>query len=188
MPQFFQFFVTKFLLGPAKVSASIIFALARTLILCFYETGIRLEELIDLDDGDVSFAKRELKVTGKRNKQRIIPFGEDLATTLQGYMKRPDHDVARNSEALFVTRKGERMNRNKVRYLVKKNISRVTTLREQTPHVLRHTFATAMLNHDASIESIRKLLGHESISTTEIYAHTTFEQLKHVYQHAHPRA
>lgn len=188
LPQFMKEKEIDTLLEPEMWQDGYQDCLARTLILCFYETGIRLEELIDLDDGDVSFAKRELKVTGKRNKQRIIPFGEELATTLQGYMKRRDHDVARISEALFVTRKGERMNRNKVRYLVKKNISRVTTLREQTPHVLRHTFATAMLNHDASIESIRKLLGHESISTTEIYAHTTFEQLKHVYQHAHPRA
>ena len=80
------------------------------------------------------------------------------------------------------------MNRNKVRYEVVKSLSRVTTLKKRTPHVLRHTFATAMLNHEAGLESVKKLLGHESLTTTEIYTHATFEQLKRVYNSAHPRA
>jgi integrase/recombinase XerC len=99
-----------------------------------------------------------------------------------------NRDIERHSEALFLTKDGERMNRNKVRYEVKKNLSKVCTLKERTPHVLRHTFATAMLNHNAGLESVKKLLGHESLSTTEIYTHTTFEQLKRVYKNAHPRA
>ena len=80
------------------------------------------------------------------------------------------------------------MNSNQVRYEVKKHLSKVSTLKKRTPHVLRHTFATAMLNHDAGLESVKKLLGHESLTTTEIYTHTTFEQLKRVYEKAHPRA
>ena len=161
---------------------------ARTLLLMFYSTGIRLSEAIGLDDTMVDFTTGELRVTGKRDKQRIIPFGEELKEALQDYIRRRDNEVPRKSEALFVTKEGERMNRNRVGYEVWKHLSRVTTLRKRSPHVLRHTFATAMLNHEAGLESVKKLLGHESLSTTEIYTHATFEQLKRVYKNAHPRA
>jgi integrase/recombinase XerC len=161
---------------------------ARTLLLVFYSTGMRLSELINLDDSMVDFTTCEIKVTGKRDKQRIIPFGEELRTTLQEYIARRDADTERATDALFVTSKGERMNRNQVRYEVSKALARVTTLRKRTPHVLRHTFATAMLNHEAGLESVKKLLGHESLSTTEVYTHATFEQLKRIYNNAHPRA
>lgn len=161
---------------------------ARTLLLTFYSTGIRLAELISLDDSMVDFNSCEIKVTGKRDKQRIIPFGEELRDTLLEYIARRDQEVGRSDDALFVTQKGERMNRNQVRYEVSKSLARVTTLKKRTPHVLRHTFATAMLNHEAGLESVKKLLGHKSLSTTEIYTHATFEQLKRIYNNAHPRA
>ena len=160
----------------------------RTVIMTFYETGIRLSELIGLDDSMVDFSNRQLKVTGKRNKQRVIPFGEELLATFRDYMKCRDKEVNRQSEALFVTAKGQRMTSSQVREAVRKNLSKVCTLKKRTPHVLRHTFATAMLNNKAGIESVKKLLGHESLSTTEIYTHTTFEQLKREYYSAHPRA
>ena len=160
----------------------------RTVIMTFYETGIRLSELIGLDDSMVDFSNRQLKVTGKRNKQRVIPFGEELLATLRDYMKCRDKEVNLQSDALFVTAKGQRMTTSQVREAVKKNLSKVCTLKKRTPHVLRHTFATAMLNNKAGIESVKKLLGHESLSTTEIYTHTTFEQLKREYYSAHPRA
>lgn len=160
----------------------------RMVIMTFYETGIRLSELIGLDDCMVDFSNRQLKVTGKRNKQRVIPFGEELLVTLRNYMKRRDKEVNRQSEALFVSAKGRRMTSSQVREAVRKNLSKVCTLKKRTPHVLRHTFATAMLNNKAGIESVKKLLGHESLSTTEIYTHTTFEQLKREYYSAHPRA
>lgn len=160
----------------------------RTVIMTFYETGIRLSELIGLDDSMVDFSNRQLKVTGKRNKQRVIPFGEELLATLCDYMKCRDKEAGRQSEALFVTAKGQRMTSSQVREGVKRNLSKVCTLKKRTPHVLRHTFATAMLNNKAGIESVKKLLGHESLSTTEIYTHTTFEQLKREYYSAHPRA
>ena len=160
----------------------------RTIIMTFYETGIRLAELIGLDDSIVDFSNRQLKVTGKRNKQRVIPFGEELLATLLDYMKCRDKEADRQSEALFVTAKGQRMTSSQVREAVRKNLSKVCTLKKRTPHVLRHTFATAMLNNKAGIESVKKLLGHESLSTTEIYTHTTFEQLKREYYSAHPRA
>ena len=160
----------------------------RTVIMTFYETGIRLSELIGLDDSVVDFSNRQLKVMGKRNKQRVIPFGEELLATLRDYMKCRDKEVNLQSEALFVTAKGRRMTSSQVREAVRKNLSKVCTLKKRTPHVLRHTFATAMLNNKAGIESVKKLLGHESLSTTEIYTHTTFEQLKREYYSAHPRA
>lgn len=160
----------------------------RTIIMTFYETGIRLSELTGLDDSMVDFSNRQLKVTGKRNKQRVIPFGEELLATLRDYMKCRGKEVILQSEALFVTAKGQRMTSSQVRETVRKNLSKVCTLKKKTPHVLRHTFATAMLNNKAGIESVKKLLGHESLSTTEIYTHTTFEQLKREYYSAHPRA
>ena len=160
----------------------------RMVIMTFYETGIRLSELIGLDDSMVDLSNRQLKVTGKRNKQRVIPFGEELLATLRDYMKCRDKEVNRQSEALFVSAKGQRMTSSQVREAVRKNLSKVCTLKKRTPHVLRHTFATAMLNNKAGIESVKKLLGHESLSTTEIYTHTTFEQLKREYYSAHPRA
>lgn len=161
---------------------------ARTILTVFYETGIRLAELVGLDDSDIDHIGRELKVTGKRNKQRVIPFGPGLERTIRHYVDVRDKSVARQSSALFVTTKGVRMNARQVRYEVEKNISRVSTLKKRSPHVLRHTFATAMLNHGAGIESVKKLLGHESLGTTEIYTHTTFEQLKRVYNEALDRA
>ena len=159
---------------------------ARTIIILFYETGIRLAELIGLDDKDVDFAAHQLKVTGKRNKQRIVPFGGELERALRDYMSQRD-EALRQDTALFLSDKGQRMTRSQVESIVKKYLSVVTTLKKRSPHVLRHSFATAMLNNGAGLESVRKLLGHESVATTEIY-HTTFEQLKKVYENAHPRA
>lgn len=161
---------------------------ARTIILTFYETGVRVSELIGLDDKDVDFSARQIKVLGKGNKERIVPFGNELCDTLHKYIKLRDETVEAKSPALFLSSKGDRMNVENVRNIVKKNLARVSSLKKKSPHVLRHTFATAMLNHDAGIENLKKLLGHAKVSTTEIYTHTTFEQLKRVYNNAHPRA
>ncbi len=160
---------------------------ARTVLMTFYETGIRLSELIGLNDAAVDWNNHAIKVLGKRNKQRMVPMGDELEHTLYKYMRVRDEQVDAEGYALFVTNKGKRMTAVQVRNEVKKNLSRVSTLHKRSPHVLRHTFATAMLNHKAGLESVKKLLGHESLSTTEIYTHTTFEQLKRVYQESHPR-
>ena len=162
---------------------------ARTIIILFYETGIRLAELIGLKDNDIDFATRQLKVTGKRNKQRIVPFGQELESALKTYIEhRNQKFVNPADDALFLSDKGQRMSRFQVEMIVKKCLSLVTTLKKKSPHVLRHSFATAMLNNGAGLESVRLLLGHESVATTEIYTHTTFEQLKKVYENAHPSA
>ena len=161
---------------------------ARTILILLYETGIRVSELTGLNDEDIDLESGQLKVTGKRNKQRIVPFGSELAEALKAYVQVRDEQVAKQSEALLLTDKGERMTRGQVYWIVRQHLSEVTTLKKRSPHVLRHTFATAMLNTGAGLESVKKLLGHESLETTEIYTHTTFEQLKRVYEKAHPRA
>lgn len=160
----------------------------RAILMTFYETGIRRAELQGLDDGDVDFNTNQLKVTGKRNKQRIVPFGEELKQTLLNYIRCRDAEVNRKTTALFVSDKGDRISVQTVYLVVKANLSLVSSANKRSPHVLRHSFATAMLNHEAGLESVQKLLGHASLETTEIYTHTTFEQLKKVYKKAHPRA
>ena len=160
---------------------------ARTIIILLYEAGLRRAELIGLDDVDVDFAAGQLKVTGKRNKQRIIPFGAEMAEQLRHYIEVRDREVGSLEGALIVSNTGKRISASKVYSTVRENLSMVTTMKKRSPHVLRHSFATAMLNNGAGLESVRQLLGHESIETTEIYTHTTFEQLKRVYKEAHPR-
>jgi len=161
---------------------------ARTIILLFYEAGLRRAELVGLDDKDVDYEAAQLKVTGKRNKQRIVPFGTEMAEALKVYLKARAEEFGETSGALFLSDKGVRISESQVYQIVKKYLSMVTSLKKRSPHVLRHTFATAMLNNGAGLESIKSLLGHASVSTTEIYTHTTFEQLKRIYKEAHPRA
>ena len=161
--------------------------LARTIILILYTTGLRLSELVGLDDEMVDFVNSQLKVTGKRNKQRIIPFGNELAEELRKYIAVRDEKVVRVTPGLLLTENGKRISPIKVRDIVINKLGLVTTQKKRSPHVLRHSFATAMLNHEAGLESVKKLLGHESLATTEIYTHTTFEQLKAVYEKTHPR-
>lgn len=160
----------------------------RLIIEMFYDTGMRLSELIGLNNSDVDFSAALLKVTGKRNKQRLIPFGEELKEEMQKYIKVRDELIETKADAFFVRESGERLYAELVYNLVRQNLSKVVTLKKKSPHVLRHTFATSMLNHDADLESVKELLGHSSLSSTEIYTHTTFEELKKIYKQAHPRA
>ena len=154
----------------------------------FYATGMRLSELIGLDDTDVDFSASLLRVTGKRNKQRLIPFGEELKEEMRKYVDVRNEQIQNKSDAFFVKENGERLYKNLVYNLVKRNLSKVVTLKKRSPHVLRHTFATTMLNNEAELGAVKELLGHSSLATTEIYTHTTFEELKKVYKQAHPRA
>lgn len=160
----------------------------RLIIEMFYATGMRLSELVGLDDKDVDFSASLLKVTGKRNKQRLIPFGDELKETMLEYVDIRNEMISGRSDAFFVRENGERLYKNLVYNLVKRNLSKVVTLKKRSPHVLRHTFATTMLNNDAELGAVKEFLGHSSLATTEIYTHTTFEELKKVYKQAHPRA
>ncbi len=160
----------------------------KLIIQLFYETGMRLAELVGLNDADVDFGAKVIKVTGKRNKQRLIPFGEELAKAMQDYLAERGRTVQTPSGAFITKENGERVTRSSVQYIVRQNLSKVTTVKKRSPHVLRHTFATTMLNHQAELGAIKELLGHESLATTEVYTHTTFEELKKAYNQAHPRA
>lgn len=161
----------------------------RAILLTFYHTGIRLSELIGLRIADADTAQGELKVTGKRNKQRIVPFGPEAARALERQIaQRAACPSVTPASPLFADKDGLPLSKSRVERTVRAYLSLVTTQQKRSPHVLRHTFATQMLNHGADLEAIRDLLGHASIATTEIYTHTTFEDLKKEYRHAHPRA
>ena len=145
--------------------------------------------MIGLNDADVYLSASVFKVTGKRNKQRLIPFGEELENEIRYYISVRNEAVpVRAENAFFVRETGERLYSSLVWRIVKRNLSKVVTVKKRSPHVLRHTFATTMLNHHAELNAVKELLGHESLAATEVYTHTTFEELKKVYNQAHPRA
>jgi integrase/recombinase XerC len=159
----------------------------------FYSTGMRLGELVNLDCGDLDFAQGIVKVTGKGSKQRIIPVGRSALRAVKSYL--PDRQrllaqraLASDESALFITAKGVRIYPEAVSRLVKKAISRVSELEKKSPHVIRHTFATHLLNRGADLRAVKELLGHESLSTTQVYTHVSTEQLKKVYRQSHPKA
>ncbi len=135
----------------------------RTILEMFYATGMRLSELIGLNDADVDFSAKLIKVTGKRNKQRLIPFGNELAEDLRLYINVRNEAMPQEAEAFFVLKDGKRMYPMAVYRVVKRNLSRVVSLKKRSPHVLRHTFATAMLNDRAELRAVKELLGHESL-------------------------
>ncbi|MCI5560439.1 MAG: tyrosine recombinase XerC [Phocaeicola sp.] len=159
----------------------------RLILNLFYSTGMRLAELIGLDVQDVDFSLSTLKVTGKRNKQRFIPFGEDLKEDLQKYA-RLRSELPLSTTAWIVGKEGSRISRTAVYGIVRNNLSKVVSLKKRSPHVLRHTFATTMLNNNAELGAVKELLGHSTLAATEVYTHTTFEELKKIYEQAHPRA
>jgi integrase/recombinase XerC len=160
----------------------------RLVILMFYLTGMRRAELLSLKDADVDFSLKQIKVTGKRNKQRIIPMGTELMDAVREYVSERRASFAACSESLFVGDDGLPLTVGEVTRIVRDNLAKVTTNKKRTPHVLRHSFATALLNADADLPSIQKLLGHESLKTTEVYTHLSFEELKDAYKNAHPRS
>ena len=161
---------------------------ARTIIILLYHTGIRVSELTGMDVSSVDVIDRYIKVRGKGNKDRVVPFGDELKKDLQKYLEARESVTGMSGGPLLTDDKCRRMTTAKVRVIVEDCLAKVTTQKKRSPHVLRHSFATAMLNNGAGIESVKKLLGHARVSTTEIYTLTTFEQLKRIYKQAHPRA
>ena len=144
--------------------------------------------MLALEDKDVDYVNKQIKVTGKRNKQRIIPFGEELECCMHEYMNARSDQFDQGFERLLISVKGKPLSEAQVETIVKDNLARVTTQQKRSPHVLRHSFATAMLNNNADLVSIQKLLGHSSLNTTQVYTHVSFEELKKAYQNAHPRS
>ncbi len=154
----------------------------------FYATGMRLTELVNLKETDIDLTNCQIKVLGKRNKERIIPFTNTLRHVIEEYLGRKKENFSQPINHLFVTDKGKPIYQKLVYRIVTKRLAQVTTLDKKSPHVLRHTFATHMLNHGADINSIKEILGHANLSATQVYTHNTIEKLKKVYKQAHPRA
>lgn len=160
----------------------------RFMIEVLYSTGMRRAELIALKNSDIDFTNYTFRVTGKRNKQRLIPFSEHTHNELKKYIKIRDKEIENKSPFLFVKKNGDPLYPKLVYNVIKKHLGNIPTLSKKSPHVLRHSFATEMLNNGAEINAVKELLGHSSLASTEVYTHVTFEELKKVYHNAHPRA
>ncbi|MCQ2263098.1 MAG: tyrosine recombinase XerC [Bacteroidales bacterium] len=156
----------------------------------FYVTGMRLSELIGIRRGDIDLYDGSVKVLGKRNKERIIPFSPRVKVIITDYLKLFDEKYAGNpkNSFIFVAQNGNKIYPKAVYRIVRKYLDLVTTIDKRSPHVLRHTFATQMLNHGADINAIKEILGHSSLAATQVYTHNSIEKLKNIYNQAHPRA
>lgn len=159
----------------------------RLIVMLFYETGIRLSELIGLQDAAVDTVKRELKVHGKRDKDRVVPFGDELVQWIGRYRALREA-VRPECDNLLVTAKGRPLYPSLVYHVVHDGLVQAGGTGKLSPHVLRHTFASTLLNHGAELNSVKELLGHESLAATQVYTHVTFNELQHNYELAHPRA
>ncbi|WP_303920155.1 tyrosine-type recombinase/integrase [Draconibacterium sediminis] len=159
----------------------------KLIISLFYGTGIRLAELINLKDRDFNTTEYLIKVLGKRNKERIIPYPREINQLYNDYVDVRNNEIVNNSGYLFVTEKGKQIYEKLVYRVVKNNLARVTSLEKKSPHVLRHTYATHLLNNGADLNAVKELLGHANLAATQVYTHTTFEKLQHSYKQAHPR-
>ena len=161
---------------------------------CFYGTGIRLSELIDMNWSDINTHDATLKVTGKGSKQRIVPIGRKALQALAAYrsvrhaLVQEQYADETDGEGVFITKRGKRLSPKGVNVLMNRYIGKVSEIHKKSPHVLRHSFATHLLDHGADLRAVKELLGHESLSTTQVYTHVSVERLKKIYAQAHPKA
>jgi integrase/recombinase XerC len=161
----------------------------KQLIILFYNTGLRLSELINLKRNQVNFENHSIKVLGKGNKERIIPISSDLKNSLLSYILDSDKEFPNfEKEFLLHNEKGRQLSARKVYSIVTRYLSLVTTAEKRSPHVLRHSFATHLMNNGADLNAVKELLGHSSLAATQVYTHNTIEKLKEIYKKSHPKA
>jgi integrase/recombinase XerC len=160
----------------------------RLLLLIFYNTGMRLSELVNLRDADVNHSGSSLKILGKGNKERIVPVSAELLQEIKNYQKERSPNSIEPNGLLLQNEKSKSLTQRVVYLIVKKYLSKVTTIEKKSPHVLRHTFATHLTNNGADLNAVKELLGHSSLASTQIYTHNTIEKLKNIYKKAHPKA
>ncbi len=162
---------------------------SRLLLELLYATGIRRAELLLLTDDSIDWRRSQIRIFGKGNKTRLIPFGEVLRQQLTRYLEMRTRTFGRQDmPRLFVNNKGQPLSARTLHRIVHKYLSQVTTLSKKSPHILRHSFATHLLNNGADINAIKELLGHHSLAATQVYTHTSVEKLKETYRKAHPKA
>lgn len=161
---------------------------AKMLITIFYETGMRLSELIGLREKQIDFSRSHIKALGKGNKERIIPVSPDVIKAIREYQQIKKKNFAQADDFLLVTEKGKKLYPKYAYLLVNHYLGPATTLDKKSPHVLRHTFATHLMNNGADLNAVKELLGHSSLASTQVYTHNTIEKLKDIHKKAHPKA
>lgn len=154
----------------------------------FYSTGMRLSELIGLKESQVDGSLKQVKVLGKGNKERIIPVSAELMQSIKTYIKDKPVQEEERQPRLFLTEKGKPLQPRQVYSFVKQHLATVTTIQKKSPHILRHSFATHLMNNGADLNAVKELLGHSSLAATQVYTHNTIEKLKEVFKKAHPKA
>ena len=159
----------------------------RLVLLLFYSTGMRLTELITIKEGDVDYSKSQIKVLGKGNKERIVPISTEMRDSLKEYVAEKSVQIEGITN-LFTDEKGKALQQRKVYTFVNQYLSTITTIKKKSPHILRHSFATHLMNNGASLNAVKELLGHSSLASTQVYTHNTIDKLKDVFKKAHPKA
>lgn len=158
----------------------------KLIVALFYETGVRLSELMNLKEQDINTTSHFIRVLGKRKKERVIPYPSEINELLGNYLTKRNQEIGK-TEYLLVTAKGKQVYEKLIYRVVNKNLAKTTSLEQKSPHVLRHTYATHLLNRGADLNAVKELLGHSNLAATQVYTHTTFEKLRDSYKQAHPR-
>ncbi|NOY96465.1 MAG: tyrosine-type recombinase/integrase [Chlorobi bacterium] len=152
-----------------------------------YGTGVRLAELLNLKESDINKKEYLIKVLGKRNKERIIPYPRELNNIIDAYLVLKREQFGNGGGWLLLTGKGDKIYEKLIYRVVKNNLAKVTSLEKKSPHVIRHSYATHLLNNGAELNAVKELLGHASLAATQVYTHTTFKKLQNIYEQTHPR-
>lgn len=188
LPVFVEKSVIERLLTDFEFPDGFIGARDKMILDLFYGTGMRRSELNNLKETDIDSYNAQIKVLGKGNKERIIPIQPQLRTALKEYIDLKNQSTTMPSIYLFVNQEGKLLNPSNIYQIVKKYLSLITTIDKKSPHVLRHTFATHLMNNGADINAVKELLGHASLAATQVYTHNTIDKLKSIYKQAHPKA